>query len=191
MRGSRNTTTKSDITTTSPSGFRDLACGWFRMCSVEQVSNVRLRRLNGGMFWRLLCCPTSSAKSRDVAHGRGVDGRRAADNVGCSPTAAASGSGPPGTPLSERTGLSFCLYCCVSTLVSGSIWPPGALREAPAWRTLSDPIPPSAACTGADGGAASSCGKDSSFSAAVRAPKCLIAGRRRRGRRRSVCRQLS
>ena len=121
------------------------------LTSSRQPPSVRFRRLNGGMLWRLLCCPTSGAKSRDVAPGRGVDGRRAADNVGCSPTAAASGSGPPGTPLSERTGLCFCLYCCVSTLVSGSKWPPGALREAPAWRTLSDPFPPSAPCTRADG----------------------------------------
>ena len=86
-----------------------------------------------------------------------------------------------GTPLSERTGLCFVLFCCVteskfgrkhirpnwSTLVGGSIWPPGALREASAWRKLSDPIPPSTPCSGADWGTTSSCGKDSSFSTAV------------------------
>jgi len=76
---------------------------------------------------------------------------------------------------------AFGSFCCVteskfggkhirpnwSTLAGGSIWPPGALREAPAWRKLSDPIPPSTPCSGADGGTTSSCGKDSSFSTAV------------------------
>ena len=43
-----------------------------------------------------------SVRFLDVARGRGVEGRRAT-LVGRSPTAAASGGGPPGTPLSERT----------------------------------------------------------------------------------------
>ena len=55
--------------------------------------------------WRGSGCRFFGAIVRfvDVACGRGVEGRRAADDVGRSPTAAASGGGPPGTPLSERT----------------------------------------------------------------------------------------
>jgi len=62
------------------------------------------------MLWRFPCDPTSSVGSRDVARGRGVEGRRAADGVGHSPTAAASGGGPPGMPLSKRTSLYFVSY---------------------------------------------------------------------------------
>jgi len=55
--------------------------------------------------WRGSGCRFFGAIVRfvDVACGRGVEGRRAADDVGRSPTATVSGGGPPGTPLSERT----------------------------------------------------------------------------------------
>ena len=136
-------------------------------------------RAHATSYSTLLETACSCVRFVDVAGGRGVDGRRAADDVGRSPTAAASGGEPPGTPLSERGNLGS--YWCAAwfginsvtigmKLVGpncGSIWPPGALRGTLAKRELSDPIPPSTPSIGADGGTASFCGMDSSFSAAV------------------------
>jgi len=98
----------------------------------------------------------------DVARGRGVDGRPVADDVTRCPTAAASGGGPPGMPLSERGNLdsTWCdtgskvgkkLICPLWSIIPGSIWPPGALRETPSRRELSDPIPPSTPSPGQTG----------------------------------------
>jgi len=56
-------------------------------------------------------CFLNSVRFRDVAGGRGVDGRRAADDVRSSPTAAATGGVPPGMPLSER-GLLVATWWC-------------------------------------------------------------------------------
>ena len=57
----------------------------------------------GGLGWLgALKVNGNVVRFLDVAGGRGVDGRRAADDVGSSPTAAATGGGRPGTPLSER-----------------------------------------------------------------------------------------
>jgi len=69
-----------------------------------------------------------------------------------------AGVQPPNPPSSTALGP-----------ICGSIWPPGALRGTPARREFTDPQPPSSPSTvaGADGGTASSCGKDSNSSAAV------------------------
>ena len=61
--------------------------------SAVRVRERRFCRLKGGMLWRFPCDPTSSVRSRDVARGRGVEGRRAEDGVGHSPTAAADHRG--------------------------------------------------------------------------------------------------
>ena len=97
--------------------------------------------------------------------------------------AASTGAGPRTTsgalrqqrrPAADHRGRDCrteldCAFVCTAVYQLLSVGQNG--RQGHSGKPLpgerSDPFPPSAPCTGADGGAASSCGKDSSFSAAV------------------------
>ena len=99
-----------------------------------------IKKMHAKENWSLFCLTVYNnfgyiVRFSGVGRGRGVKGRRAVDDVGRSPTAAASGGGPE-TPLSERA--SFCCVYAYGVIsdagmehicpIVGSTWPLEALR---------------------------------------------------------------